>query len=85
MILETLDEVFNFFVSCLRISHFYQSFFDAKLDMIEKIVLPCLSLSPNDIDNFYEDTQEFVHSTLQVVSRDLRMPNATLMSKEEPE
>jgi hypothetical protein len=27
MILETLDEVLNFFISCLRVSNFYQSFY----------------------------------------------------------
>jgi hypothetical protein len=56
MIMETLDEVLNFYISCLRVVSFYQTFCDNKLELIEKIILPCLSLTPQDIDNFYEDS-----------------------------
>lgn len=55
MILETLDEVLNFFISCLRVSNFYQSFFEFKSELIEHIILPSLSLTPGDIENFYQD------------------------------
>ena len=82
MLLETLDEVFNFLISSLRVNSFYLNFFDSKLELLEQIILPCLALTPKDVDNFYEDSDEFVHNTLQVVNRNLmtQQPNANTLS-----
>jgi hypothetical protein len=56
MMLETIDEVLQFMVSCLRVNHFYPIFYENRLELIDQIILPCLSTTPKDIENFYEDT-----------------------------
>lgn len=41
----------------MRANNFYLTFSEHKEEIIEKIILPCLSLTPKDIENFYEDSQ----------------------------
>ena len=45
-LLECMDSVFTFFIFCLRMNDFYRIFNEKKTDLIHKVILPCLALTP---------------------------------------
>lgn len=52
-VLSTLDEVYIFFITSLRINCFYQVFVQYKEKMIEDLIFRALVLTPNDYENYY--------------------------------
>ena len=45
-LLELIDNIFSFFNHCLRMHDFYPIFNENKADLIHKVILPCLALTP---------------------------------------
>jgi hypothetical protein len=71
-ILETVDNILAFFITSLRVNDFYPLFSQHKSELIDKVVLPCLALTPREATSFYEDPAEFILFSLQVVDRDIK-------------
>ena len=83
MLSSTLEEVFNLFIATLRVHDFYPVYSSFKNELIDSIVLPVLQLTPQDVDDFYDDSIEFVHHTVQIVERDIKTPLLANMNAEE--
>lgn len=45
-LLESIDAVFTFLIGCLRMNDFYPVFNQYKSELIDKVILPCLALTP---------------------------------------
>ena len=64
---ESIDSLFAFLIICLRINDYYPVFNENKNLLIDKVILPCLALTPREATSFYEDPSEFILFSLQVV------------------
>jgi hypothetical protein len=51
---------------------FYHVFNQFKNEIIDKVIFPCLALTPKEATYFYDDPEEFIMFSLQVVERDLK-------------
>ena len=60
-------------------NEFYPIFQEKKNDLIHQVILPCLALTPREGASFYEDSDEFILCSMQVVERDIRA-NAKFMA-----
>jgi len=61
---------------------FYPIFESNNNDIIEKMILPCLALTPHDIDNFYDNHEEFVQQAMQIVERDVKIAGMGMAEEE---
>lgn len=64
---------------------FYPVFSQNKTELIEKMLLPCISLTPLEAASFYEDPDEFRQFSFQIVERNLRNTSYSQEKKEEEE
>lgn len=53
-VLNTLDEVYGFYITTIRANTFYSVFVKNKEKMIEDLIFRALMLTPNDYENYYE-------------------------------
>jgi len=44
--------------------------------------IPCLALTPHDIDNFYDNHEEFVQQAMQIVERDVKIAGMGMAEEE---
>ena len=53
-------------ITTMRIRYFDPIYASHRSAIIEKVFLPCLIFSPQDVDEFYENESEFVCKILQI-------------------
>jgi hypothetical protein len=46
------------------------------------MILPCLALTPHDIDNFYDSHEEFVLQAIQIIERDVKNVGMGMVEEE---
>jgi hypothetical protein len=71
-LLSILHEVLYLLIDISELDFFADLFISNRMNLIEKIIVPCLALTPQDVDNFYENGEEFANTLLHTSRREIR-------------
>lgn len=84
-VLNTLDEVYGFFITTIRANSFYHTFVKNKEKMIEDLIFRALMLTPIDYENYYDQPEEFINSLVHIIGRDIKIKQRRDPDEEEDE